>query len=60
LLRPLVFGSAQRGLLISSQDGSQLMLLRISIAEDGKLSALRLYEPNEDQANAIIEALFGG
>ena len=60
LLRPLVFGSAERGLLISSQDGSQLMLLRISTAEDGKLSALRLHEPNEDQAKAIMEALFGG
>ncbi|SEL38741.1 hypothetical protein [Pacificibacter marinus] len=60
LLRPLVFGSAQRGLLISSQDGSRLVLLRISTAEDGKLSALRVYEPNEDQVQAIIEALFGG
>lgn len=48
------------GLVISSEDGSRPVLLRISTAEDGKLSALRLYEPNEEQANAIIEALSGG
>jgi len=58
LLRPLVFGSAQRALLISSQDGSRFVLLRISTDKDGKLSALRLYEPNEDQADAIIKAIF--
>ncbi|WP_339759613.1 hypothetical protein [uncultured Sulfitobacter sp.] len=60
LLRPLVFGSAERGLLISSQDGSRLVLLRISTAEDGKLNGLRVYKPNDDQVSAIIEALFGG
>ncbi len=62
LLRSMVLGSAERGLLISSQDRSRFVLLQVITTEDGKLSALRLYEPNEDEdeAYASVKALFGG